>query len=1019
MLRTGALSSWHPQGYVCLSCQRQKLAIRTARLRLEKHVSTSAHASNDYRSEARDDNNGIDSEIKEAQRCDSEEIEEGARKRGQLAAEGYAGMMIRRVNSSSRMTYRGNIAREGTDSLAERTVAISNGFTNATPQQYTLDSVFVSAQSLPSARLRKHAYIPHTRRSSSTFRRVSSDNTSAAHAIRARGNHNQNTTKDLNAPLRAVWSNSSYESPSGLPRVPQRRLISFVATDNPCGSKFDGVAAGFGDSPGDLADSFQKRAISPSKESSEKEFEKSTESTESTEASIALNLQLKRLRITKIDKPTKTGQSRVKSKRVTGKADSGRRSRKLLVSRKHSSTRDLRQNDAADGTAKARDQSINGKTLEEAMGVAKKRKKRSLTPLESTSPTPIRGDNETPIEKISPSTITVQPLNVPQLPVPFLSHGLDRVLFNRGIYQLQDPTSRVYNFDPYLQKIMPVAEFDFNALKTYKTSSQDQALAALATEHDKKYIGSTSSMTGVLTHFHYLLSNFRPINFDMLSIGFSGKAGLKTNFTPIAMGPSAIFLRWKNGTYAIDADKEFDSANVLMLLGKSMELMLTLPKSEYERYRKSDPRKVPEEQKAAPETYQYTTSGDFLMRSQLDAYDPRLPDNGTFDLKTRAVVSVRMDAGDYEPMTGYELYTLQGKWTSYEREYHDMLRATMIKYMLQARMGRMNGIFVAYHNVKRIFGFQYIPMEDMDRALHGQLHSCLGDQEFKASLELLNKLLDKATAKFPEQSLRLHFEAQKEGKSGKVSSLHVFAEPMTEEEIDTIQGSQRAKIAEFERKIMGIEVDQEEDVTSSPTPVTDDIFHNMNSGSALPSSVESDVGVTSSSAIDLVEEQVASELNSSDSNADDAFLSSMDSDSSDSRKQLFHASITLTSKVNGEETKENRPRDLAQEDTWTIEYQLQEHNNERIEWAEYEAMKARRKDLFSGGRDDESIDDEDASNKGKVVDYYIEFLRGMSEKGRRERNRLDLIEEGNTPVVVGEPLTPRRESIEDVEEYVK
>jgi hypothetical protein len=32
------------------------------------------------------------------------------------------------------------------------------------------------------------------------------------------------------------------------------------------------------------------------------------------------------------------------------------------------------------------------------------------------------------------------------------------------------------------------------------------------------------------------------------------------------------------------------------------------------------------------------------MRSQLDAYDPRLPGTGMFDLKTRAAVSIRMES---------------------------------------------------------------------------------------------------------------------------------------------------------------------------------------------------------------------------------------------------------------------------------------------------------------------------------------------------------------------------------------
>lgn len=36
------------------------------------------------------------------------------------------------------------------------------------------------------------------------------------------------------------------------------------------------------------------------------------------------------------------------------------------------------------------------------------------------------------------------------------------------------------------------------------------------------------------------------------------------------------------------------------------------------------------------------------MRSQLDAYDPRLPGNGVFDIKTRATMAIRKDPYNHE-----------------------------------------------------------------------------------------------------------------------------------------------------------------------------------------------------------------------------------------------------------------------------------------------------------------------------------------------------------------------------------
>lgn len=349
------------------------------------------------------------------------------------------------------------------------------------------------------------------------------------------------------------------------------------------------------------------------------------------------------------------------------------------------------------------------------------------------------------ISTLYPEDFTFEPVEVEIPPVPMLSYGLDRVLFNPGVYRLQDPRSRVYNFDPYLEKIMPVHEFNFDALSEYKTSSKDTELLALTKRLGTKFTGSTSSMSGVLQHFHYVLSNFRKLNHTMLSREYPDPSG---RFSKITLGPSAIFLRQKDGVYAIDADKTFDSPNIMSWLGHSLEKLLTTERSEFERYRRSSPEQAPAEGDSS-RCYHYSRQGNLLMRSQLDAYDPRLPGTGIFDLKTRAVVSIRMNHKEYEEGVGYQLRKAQGEWESFEREFYDMTRATLLKYSLQVRMGRMDGIYLAYHNIERIFGFQYLCLPDMDLVLHGQSDTLLGDQEFKLSIGLLDELLSRATAQFP------------------------------------------------------------------------------------------------------------------------------------------------------------------------------------------------------------------------------------------------------------------------------
>ncbi|KAJ5669236.1 mitochondrial translation protein [Penicillium macrosclerotiorum] len=521
-------------------------------------------------------------------------------------------------------------------------------------------------------------------------------------------------------------------------------------------------------------------------------------------------------------------------------------------------------------------------------------------------------------------------LDVPIAPVPRLSFGLDRVLFNPGVYQLRDPRSRVYNFDPYLGQIMPVTEFDFNTLKDYITSSKDETLRNIAVQEKKKYVGSSSSMTSVLSQFHYLLSSWRGIDARTLSQGFPDK--LRT-FTRLLRSPAAMFLHYQDGVYAIDADKEFDSANILMNLGKSMEKLLTMPKEDFERYRRSSENKISaEEEQAIPESYHYSTFGDFIMRSQLDAYDPRLPGTGMFDLKTRAVVSIRMDAKNFEHGLGYEIKHRFGAFESFEREYYDMIRAAFLKYSLQVRVGRMDGIFVAFHNVERIFGFQYVSLPEMDQALHGSSDTALGDHEFQLSLGLWNEILNKATAKYPKQSLRFHFETR----DAVTPFMYIFVEPVTDADIKAIQTKNKAEIDAYQQRILNL------------TPSEDD----------------SDLDIPETEAIqetETIQSQV-SEISS-------------DADENGANGELLAMVLTARNKINGEYVE--RPMDFKNNDTWNVEYEISDLAPKQGHVLYKMCKKRRQTSLLGRGEDELEV----ANN------VYIRRLRQISKQGRKHRER--------------------------------
>jgi hypothetical protein len=67
----------------------------------------------------------------------------------------------------------------------------------------------------------------------------------------------------------------------------------------------------------------------------------------------------------------------------------------------------------------------------------------------------------------------------------------------------------------------------------------------------------------------------------------------------------------------------------------------------------------------------------------------------------------------------------------------------------------MDGVFVAYHNTARIFGFQYIPLEEMDERLFGVAGET-GDRVFEKCVGLLEEIVEEAILCFPRQ-VRLYF----------------------------------------------------------------------------------------------------------------------------------------------------------------------------------------------------------------------------------------------------------------------
>ncbi|EOR01947.1 hypothetical protein J056_003623 [Wallemia ichthyophaga EXF-994] len=358
-------------------------------------------------------------------------------------------------------------------------------------------------------------------------------------------------------------------------------------------------------------------------------------------------------------------------------------------------------------------------------------------------------------------------VKVDQPRIPTLVSALQRVLFQPSHpVWLRCPRTGVYSFPSHLEDINPPEEFAFDRLPPYMTSSKDKDLIDLTKKQNCRYLGSTSSMTSVLSHIHFLLTNWKPVNYESLSEGFQG---LPNDFSYANKLPAAIILRKiddastdseNKPVYAIDKDKSYDveEDNVLLWVGTQLEKQLTMDPEEFSGLLRTNPMTSAVEKKMNErEAYHYSKANKILMRSQLDGFDTRLP-RKTFDIKTRAVVAVRQDILNYKAGAGYNIKKSRGLFESFEREYYDMVRSSFLKYSLQARIGAMDGIFVAYHNTRRIFGFQYVPLEEMDERLHGS--TLMATQSFKHSVGVLENALDEATSLIPNETLSITFETR-------------------------------------------------------------------------------------------------------------------------------------------------------------------------------------------------------------------------------------------------------------------
>jgi hypothetical protein len=290
----------------------------------------------------------------------------------------------------------------------------------------------------------------------------------------------------------------------------------------------------------------------------------------------------------------------------------------------------------------------------------------------------------------------------------------------------------------------------------------------------------------------------------------------------------------------------------------------------------------------------------------------------------------------------------------------------------------------------------------------------------------------------------LHFETR----DAKTPFTYVFAEPVTEEQADEIQGAGEAAQKEFARTVVGLgknedevqtawkdiqdSVDQqldkdeegksvktgeeqesengllteiaeeasEQDVAEETSEemleqeVADETAEERSDGEEEVMEETAEVNYEEEATAQPVEEELEDELDSRDVSPEEAEVAPAPEPQNPG--PLVGWTLTTRSKINGGYV--DRPRKLTETDEWKVEYHIQEIPEDSC-WKLYNALKDRRQSLIS--TDDNEVD--------KSLQSYRGMIQRFSNRGRAWREKQDKID-AEMGVQVFRPLGPGSEA---------
>lgn len=211
-----------------------------------------------------------------------------------------------------------------------------------------------------------------------------------------------------------------------------------------------------------------------------------------------------------------------------------------------------------------------------------------------------------------------------------------------------------------------------------------------------------------------------------------------------------------------------------------MEKLFTCDKNEFEKKFVKINGKSPMYFKDEGDFYNFVSYDKILLRSQIDCKGKdHTGKDIVFEIKTRAVSPIRYDVWNWLDYLDYDMNSLLGKHSSYEREFYDLIRGAFLKYLFQLKIGGMDGAFISYHNTRKVFGVEYVTIQDIERRIFGNKN--FSDIIFKASLKMLQETLDYLLKDFKDENKLLIGIFGNEWKG----TLDIFVEPTDNDTNDT------------------------------------------------------------------------------------------------------------------------------------------------------------------------------------------------------------------------------------------